>query len=219
VSIIITYETLFDILRKESGREDLQEIPETFYADVHVFLDEKKAESHGNQRAAIEYENTQKIVRELYDRRERKLLLLALNKARTESAIIDPSILLPEERTLFDDLVEKLRANKKAVLATLTDSRASVTPTTPVASTPPAQEPVPADPVIEVTQSGEVVLPEPASETTGLRVTFLKAVPKFIGRDMTIFGPFDVGAQTQLPQDVVNVLLKKGHIRLLSTSS
>lgn len=224
MSIKITYETLFDVLRKESSREDLQELPITFYADAQAFLAEKKAESATQPRAAIEYENTRKIVRELYDRRERKLLLLALNKARTESAIIDPSILLEEERGLFDNLVQQLRENKQAVLTRVTGDAEPAAPVVAVAPTAPLATqatPKPSESATQkLTEPESTTAPEtPSLEPVEVKVKFVKPVPKFIGRDMTIFGPFNADDTTELPEEVAAVLAKKGHVEVLNTSS
>ena len=40
--INITYETLFDLLRREKGREELQDLGETFSQDVVSYLEEKR---------------------------------------------------------------------------------------------------------------------------------------------------------------------------------
>ena len=40
--VAITYETLFDILRMEKRREDLQELQKTFFQDAVHYLKQKK---------------------------------------------------------------------------------------------------------------------------------------------------------------------------------
>ena len=42
VEVNITYETLFDLLRRERSRNELQELEETFYEDVKKYLEEKQ---------------------------------------------------------------------------------------------------------------------------------------------------------------------------------
>lgn len=212
MSFAITYETLFDLLRKETSREDLQELPETFYGEVLDFMRKKQEDAAASgiagQRATIEFENIKKIMKELYDRRERKILLLALNKARTESAIIDPSILLPQERTLFDKLVTSLRNNKKEVLDALFALEAvpkGIARPLSARDTPSAQA--------EESQLPEKETPKAGStDKSMLKVKFLNSLPKFLGPDKTVFGPYEKGAEAQLPAGIATVLIKKGRV-------
>ena len=229
MSLVITYETLFDILRKESSRDELQALPEDFYEQVHAYLQEKKGESTTGYRSRIEYDNSKKIVRELYDRRERKALLLALNKARTQSAIIDTSVLLPQEKNLFHDLVGLLEQTKKGTLAHITGvnknehytNKSTSEPITrqeaPKKNVPKEQAPLestePKNPEETIQETPIESKPKKNPTPQGYKkVRFLHAVPKFVGKDMTIFGPYDPGAETELPEEIVTVLLKKGRI-------
>ena len=40
--VVITYETLFEILRREKTREELQKLPDNFHNDVGKYLSDKK---------------------------------------------------------------------------------------------------------------------------------------------------------------------------------
>lgn len=208
MAFIITYETLFDLLRKEKSREDLQALPCNFYHDILEFMKKKETSTKlpgaQGQRALIEYNNIKKILKELYERRERKTLLLALNKARTESAIIDSSILLPQEKGLFEELVQALKMNKRAVIESVFNLQ------TPMVGGGPVIEK-------EQTQKSEVSKPEtPAAPTPkspnkiDLNVKFLVSIPKFLGKDMKVFGPFNEGDTAKLPNQIANILIKKG---------
>ena len=107
--INITYETLFELLRREKNREELQKLDETFFNDVVTYLKEQKEflnEQKTKQdlfaveelkKAEIQEENIRKILRELYEKREKKMISLALDASRTSSSIIDTSVLLEEE--------------------------------------------------------------------------------------------------------------------------
>lgn len=215
VGMVITYETLFDILRKEKSREDLQVLPATFYEEVRAFL-VQPARGAG-ELAAIEYQNTKKILRELYDRRERKLLLLALNKARTDSAIIDPSLLLPEELPLFATLVAALKRHKDDLLVPLLGRQQERVhaPVHPAPFSRPVPHPSPA--VVNTAADDSLGAREtmPVERADGARVKFLVAVPKFLGKDATVFGPFKAGDEAELPRQIADILLKKNRIEIL----
>jgi len=225
MSFVISYETLFDVLRKESNREDLQSLPDTFYEDVASFIAEKKLDS--SSRGRIEYENSKKIVRELYERRERKILLLALNKARTNSGIIDSSVLLEREKSFFETIVSELEHHKKEMLLVIEqgvpkteaekaeEEEAQVVEdkeTQNAASEKKVAEPEIATPAEEKPKDKRN---EPQLEDDEKKVKFLVSVPKFVGKDMTIFGPFNPGDTTNLPEDVATILEKKGRVEFV----
>ncbi len=112
-SIKITLETLYDLLRNEKKREDLQKLDETFFTDVVNYVREKKMllESRKSdssmfssaEREKLEYElrSIKRILKELYEKREKKIIDIALNKSRTGSDIIDTSSMLHEEKDLY----------------------------------------------------------------------------------------------------------------------
>ena len=107
--VSITYEKLYGLLRKEKDSHEIQELDKTFFSDVVGYLKEKTSfmdEAAGKtdlfsaaerENTAIQLKNIRRLVKELYDRRESKIIALAMNKSRTGSDIIDTSALLVEE--------------------------------------------------------------------------------------------------------------------------
>ncbi|MFC1691164.1 hypothetical protein ACFL0W_03195 [Nanoarchaeota archaeon] len=122
----ITYETLFEILRQEKNNESLQNLDRSFYIDVVDYLKEKSEsvkkgkENHFSEEEFLAIEkqlvNIKKILKELYSRREKKIIAMALNKARAISVILDTSAMLDEERKLYIVLVQLLQNNRKDVI-------------------------------------------------------------------------------------------------------
>ena len=104
--VLVTFETLYDALRKEKVREDLQNLPKHFFNDVLVYLREKQQaydETQGKldlfssaerEKLTVQLQNIRRILKELYDRREKKIVDIAINKSRTQSNIIDTSNML-----------------------------------------------------------------------------------------------------------------------------
>ncbi len=194
-----TYEHLFDALRRERSREELQELEEDFYGRAQAYIAETAAEarksdvlSADGDRLRTQLQNASKLLKELYDRRERKVMLLALNKARTGSSIIDTSALLRGERSLFEEVVNVLRARREDVLAR-SPAPAPKAPEAPVKAPEPQKPP-------EVEE-------KPAPGTT-VRIT--AQVPKFMGADQQTFGPFEEGQTVDLPERIARILIKKG---------
>ena len=83
-NIKITLETLYDILRNEKKKEDLQKLDVSFFFDVAGYLREKmallEAKRGGDnnftagEKEKLEYElrSIRRILKELYEKREKK---------------------------------------------------------------------------------------------------------------------------------------------------
>lgn len=129
--IKITLETLYDILRNEKKKEDLQRLEAAFFLDVVQYLREKqallenKAKSQelfaAGERDKLEYElrSIKRILKEIYEKREKKVLEIALNKSRTGSDIIDTSAMLHEEREFYLKTLKIMDDFRKGILLKL----------------------------------------------------------------------------------------------------
>ncbi len=130
-NIKITLETLYDILRNEKKREDLQKLENSFFIDVISYLKEKqsfldtKDDSKDflsiGEKEKLEYElrSIKRILKEIYEKREKKILDIALNKSRTGSEIIDTSAMLKEEKEFYNRVLNTLDAYRRGVLLNL----------------------------------------------------------------------------------------------------
>ena len=120
---------MYDILRNEKKREDLQKLDPAFFKDVVEYLMEKGALLRKQQESSevfalaekekLEYElrSIKRILQEIYEKREKKIMDIALNKSRTGSNIIDTSAMLPEEKEMYDKLVHLLTKFRQGVVA------------------------------------------------------------------------------------------------------
>lgn len=224
----ITYEQLFDTLRREKSKDDLQKLEKDFYDRVRIFLSIKQdtiqaeGASHGihslaAQRAQIEYQNTKKIIKELYERRERKIVTLAMHRTRTEAAMMDADVLLPEEKVFLEALVHLLVQQREQAFSAI-ESRAAmvVTPTTydqDIVHKPSPEQAYEQPYRVEVT-AGDTYSSTPEN---GVKVRFLAPVPKFVGKDLRVFGPFEEGQTTTLPEEIAAILVKKGRAQEIDT--
>jgi DNA replication initiation complex subunit (GINS family) len=224
----LTYEGLFDTLRREKSRDELQALERNLYSRVRDFLATKEdaARSAGTTtlagtRAQIEHQNARKILRELYERRERKIVTMALHRLRTEAAVVDTAALLPEEESLFAALCSDLERNRSFVLAGV-ETPAAVR--APVVSHEPL-EPAPRGRIIPV----RAIAPEGVSVDDGdtatgdieeapfITVRFTSAIPKFAGPDGIARGPFNPGDEGSVPRLIAEILLRKGKAEVLSS--
>lgn len=211
--VAITYETLYELLRREKSRDELQPLDAGFLPDVLNYLKDKQrmlddAERKQDMFSLDEREKTQvqlvnirKIVRELYERREKKILEMAINKSRTKSNLIDTTPLLVHERYLFDSIVSTLDGFRMSVLHNVLSLREP----TLVAETP-ALPPS--------TQSLVAPLPPPAEpekpQSAIKRVKFTQPVEQFVGKELELYGPFQPEQKEQLPSEIADILIEKG---------
>ena len=126
--VTITYETLFEILRNEKNKEELQSLQSTFFNDVVGYLKEKQKvlsaekdqeslfEADEKQNVYHQMQNIKKIIRDLYEKREKKIISMAINKSRMKSSIINTSSMLDEERLFYEMLVSLLDSKRAEIL-------------------------------------------------------------------------------------------------------
>lgn len=183
----LTYNHLYDLVRRERGQKDLQPVPASFYDDAKTYFDElqsaivldplgSKAES-----SRVQLVNSRKLLRQLYELREQKILLLSQTRCRTGSVMLDTAQMTAAEHALFEATVALLRRTRDEIH---------------VGS---ELHPLPA-------QQEETVAPAAVS------VRVLADVPSFVGPQMEPYGPLSSGETVELPAPVAQLLIRKGAV-------
>ncbi|MFH1770219.1 MAG: hypothetical protein ABH828_01545 [archaeon] len=230
----ITYETLFDLLRREKAKEELQELDESFYMDVMIYLkgkqsllDIKGSESElfgasESEKVRTQIMNVKKIIKELYERREKKIIQLAINKSKTDSDLINTTSLLENEKKFFAEVLKVLNSNRSDVLKKLLHFENQKIPV-PVSKSNSKTESV----VEQMEESEEPVIDEKVEDAEDnsseekdaydikVKVRFTGEVPKFVGKKLEIYGPYKKGDEAELPEIIANILLNKGRAEKL----
>ena len=207
--VVITYETLFELLQRERERMDLQKLESTFFSDVIGYIKDKKkildskdssVFAHEEKRKTErQLENIFKILKELYERREKKIISLALDKSRTHSNLIDTSPLLKEEKVIFDALSNLLDTYRESILHSVLNEKQPFMQ--------PSNEKSKEDFKTALELKGKTKL-----------VRFMDKVPKFVGPELEEYGPFEEEDIANLPEEVANVLLVKGKAEEMQSS-
>ncbi|MBR9691389.1 hypothetical protein GOV06_01260 [Candidatus Woesearchaeota archaeon] len=203
----ITYETLFELLRREKNRDELQKLENGFFSDVADYLKEKGESleelkkkqdlfaGEEKEKSEKQIENIRKILKELYEKREKKMIDMALDASRTSSVVIDTSNMLDEERLFYENTLDVLNTFRQGVLLNLQH-----------ANTPKIEKSE--IKVNETKEEPEVEQEKPKSELESVK--FTHDVPKFVGPDLQEYGPFQEGDTAELPSKVADVLINKG---------
>ncbi|MFH1072757.1 MAG: hypothetical protein V1743_04985 [Nanoarchaeota archaeon] len=257
--IKITYETLFDILRREKSREELQKLEPDFFSEVLTYLKEKTAilEQEPGQmelfaakerdKTRIQMQNIRKILKELFEKRENKIIKICLDKVRTGSELLGTGAMLDEEKQFFAELEHLLSLNRKSILDNLISVRMPEYPGKPtIAPAKPSNRPEASKKAPE--EHGKIgahederqavlaqedheeksMTPEvseqpntdaPASEeiVTRKMIRFIHPVPRFVGKELEVYGPFDEDEVTNLPEYIADLLVKKGRAEEISS--
>ncbi len=222
--VSVTYEALFDLVIREKSRDELQSLHLNFFADLAGYLNEKRSivslhSAEEKERATRQLQNINRLIRELYDRREKKIINMALARSRAAADIIDTTALLAEERAMFDSIVSQLDLFRNAVLNSLLEAK---TPSLDSQYKQAGAETLAAASRIISSQAtsaisgtnfpagtGESTAAAAATATTRL-VRFLHPVPRFVGTELEVYGPFDQEDIANLPREIAEVLITKG---------
>jgi len=198
--VVITYEILYEILRKEKYRAELQKVDENFYASVIKYLQEKLAilESQAKKNsifASTELEKTQtqlrnviKILKELYEKRETKIIQFALFSSRSQN-LQDTSTMLPEEYALYCGLKDMFDSYRKGIINNILENKM---------------------PEIKLVEQKDLKTEE---KTDSKLVLVLNDVPEFVGPDLNVYGPYKVGETQELPFMVAGMLISTGQAK------
>lgn len=188
---IITYESLYEILRREKYEKELQKIDENFFKSIINYMKEKEELIKKTTLFTLEIdktrkqiENIKKIIKEIYEKRENKIIQLALFSSRFNQK--QSAALLEEEKPFYESLLNIFNNSRKNILFNVLSSNL---------------------PVIETLEEKPKEL-KTVQETTKL-IRFLHAVPKFVGTDLNIYGPFEAEDIASLSNEIANLLIEK----------
>jgi DNA replication initiation complex subunit (GINS family) len=250
--IKITLETLYDILRNEKKKEELQTLEETFFVDVvsylkekKMFLDLKKDDDDpfaSGEKDKLEYEirSIKRILKEIYEKREKKILDIALNKSRTGSEIIDAGSMLKEEKDFYKKVLDILDLHRKGVILNLFQGKLPQLFDSDVKESPADQKltnmrveteksEVTSEPTVETTKvtpsdaTEEPTGSEDATKTTEnpeettskieielMKIKMVKPMPSFVWKDMKVYGPYEIGDEVEIFPEVAELMVRKG---------
>ena len=190
---LITNEKLYEILRKEKTKSELQEIDPEFFNLVKSYIKEKRSITQAQkekisifskfdiENTKKQLETTRKLLTELFEKRQQKIIQLASICSRTNPENNDIGTNIPSEKLLFSKILEILTEDRINNLLILTD---------------PDQIPK---------KTKDINITNEEQKNKLLRIT--NPIPRFVGLDQEIYGPYDEEEVANLPQDIARVLI------------
>jgi len=177
---MITYNELYDALRKERYSEQLQPIPKRFINEVAAYLKDKKEIANKDNddfsdtilKTKKQYENSIAIFKELMLRRKKKILELAFVAAETGISKRDFENMLAVEKDSFDDIMKALEKGDKQVSEILKG----------------------------VDSSG-------GEKSKNKMIVFVEDTDEFLDLEGNKLGPFKKGDVANIAEEIANILL------------
>lgn len=114
----ITFELIRKIQREEQKSPKLTKLPENFYQNVSNYLQQKRIliEKMEDRMASIEIKNIERLIEDIFEIRERKILNQSLIAVRSRMPV---DTLTDEEKIFFDQIVYGLKQRREEVLKPL----------------------------------------------------------------------------------------------------
>ncbi|MDG6218904.1 MAG: hypothetical protein QCI00_05645 [Candidatus Thermoplasmatota archaeon] len=204
----LSYRTLRKIQQAEKQSPQITQINKEFYRDVTTFLKQlqhrlKNEKKQQKQMLLVEEsQNIEKIIRNIYEQREKKIMLAAIAKARGGNPNIKS--LVPEEKKLFDKLHQNLVSIRKDLLFSINEENSYDTLSEPDVKEDLKQPP--SQPGKNREQSEVEKTPILANTNPILRIK--KDIPSFIGTDNNTY-TLNKGDIISLPSDMAKMLTDK----------
>jgi len=186
---MITYQDLYEYLRKEKYSETLQQLPNDFISQVSAFLQEQQTQSNSEEASFLEgigknkkqFENSVSLFKELMLRRKKKLLNLVFVATETGIMKRDYENMLSIERDVFDKMVKIFEEADKELSRKLYQEGSHL--------------------------GGE-----------NRMVIFSQDTEQFVDLDGKVIGPFKAGELVYLDKKVAEILVTSGKARIVDAS-
>jgi len=177
---MITYNELYEALRKERYSEQLQPIPKNFVKEVAAYLKDKKEIANKSNddfsetivKTKKQFENAIAIFKELMLRRKKKILELAFVAAETGISKRDFENMLLVEKGSFDEIMKALEKGDKEVEMMLKGADHS-----------------------------------PDGEVSNKMIVFLEDTDEFLDLEGNKLGPFSKGDIANVSEEIANILI------------
>jgi DNA replication initiation complex subunit (GINS family) len=177
---MITYNELYEALRKERYSEQLQPIPKNFIKDVSAYLKDKKEIANKKDddfsdtiiKTKKQFENSIAIFKELILRRKKKILELAFVAAETGISKRDFENMLAVEKEAFEGIMKSLEKADKKVNEMLKGSGEDD----------------------EVSQKNKMIV-------------FVEDAEEFLDLEGNRLGPFKKGDVANIAEEIANILI------------
>ncbi|MBI2546877.1 MAG: DNA replication complex GINS family protein [Candidatus Aenigmarchaeota archaeon] len=123
----ITFELIRKIQLDEQNTSTLTRLPVNFFLAISNYLEQKKRLVAGdNRKDALEIKTIERLVEDIYNRRERKIINAAIISARSG---LPPENLIDEEKPFYNSIVATIKNRRTDLLKTIMGVKSAASPT------------------------------------------------------------------------------------------
>ncbi|MBI2448945.1 DNA replication complex GINS family protein [Candidatus Pacearchaeota archaeon] len=185
---MITYNDIYELLRKEKYTEQLQPIPKNFISEFASYIKEKRKIAMKNDeqlfsdaitKSKKQFENAVVIFKELLLRRKKKILNLSFIAAETGISKKDFENMLAFEKVLFDKIMGAIEIADKDV--------------------------------------SDIVNGKLEDTIKNSLVIFMEKTEEFLDPDGKKLGPYKEGDIANLPKDIAKILFESKKVSYLDS--
>ena len=185
----INYEELRRIQRLEKNTSKLVEVEPDFFNSLNEFMKKEKTDyiellKNPGSMKVNNYLNLKKLVEEIYELREKKVLMKALLASR-DNEISGIENMASEEKKLFEK-ISSILAEQRCVLNEIFAEK-------------------------QVNFENKLIksCDSIANDLNNLSVKMLKEVPSFVGPDSNEYGPFQESQLVELPYKIAKLFIER----------
>lgn len=191
-----TYEDIYELLRTEKYTTDLQPLKiedlvkiKEYFDTKQILLDKQVEGStfynpEKKEKLKLELENAKRAIKDLYEKREQKIINRALFSSRTDFRLKDSTNMLLCESKLYDQLIELLKTGNKEFFEKIESSK------------PKEITPVPPTKDLKATPGRKLI-------------KFKETVPEIMDTELNKYGPFKPEAIAELPSEIADLLIRQ----------
>lgn len=189
---------LMELYRKERMSPYLQDVGDGFYTEMESAIKElklqyeeclKRGEISKQTTHLKELENVKSVIKDLYEIRERKVILGALNYVRRDGEEIELENLTEEERKMLDEIIDVLKNSRKTILESSKGGEIE---------RPPEKRP------------SKEKAPKKGINFSLVTLRITKSLPSIVGADGKVYGSFEEEDIVSLPDANAMALIKQG---------
>lgn len=182
----------------ERNSSKLGDLPRNFYDELSQLLVTQKSKcKEGQAEEAKIFENTVKTARDIFDRREQKMLMKAMRFVRTNET--DKDSITDEEKALFERLSEDLKKSRQEFEMLLLGNG----------------KPKNLEKIQNINDIPSINNGHAGEDLNIVMVRILKKVPKFVSGDLKEYGPFEANSIVKLPKKEADLLSNRNFIEFI----
>lgn len=213
---ILTFRFLRELQKQERTTKELEKLDTDFYKQVASYMEKKMGldlKDNADFASKRDLDHTKIIIKDILNRRERKVINLAMLNAREN---ILPENILPEEKELFEKIttgVKKYRSTLEFVFYDENDEN-DTTEKKETIKDKTSQQPSQKknmktyENISDNDKGTDKNDNKPQQDTDTIKIIILDNVPQFVAGDGKSYGPFKKDDIVDIPTTAATLLIK-----------